>query len=248
MKKILGILLCLSMLLCFMPTAAFAAEGEAAPVSKSKIALANLDSRYETDIRLSLPAKDTPLVSDVVFVLDKSTSMKTAEEMITPMLTELEEQVKETEAKVKVGLIIFDKIANVALPLTELNDENKTTVENALEMKYGGGTNLHAGLVAAKKMLDADESVRADRKYLVLVTDGITYLYCDGNNYETPLSRSFGDCKGALAELQEQQNRPNDYNEIRGEGNYLPAAKNFNESFNWENYLKYLDSAADDPE
>ena len=36
---------------------------------------------------------------------------------------------------------------------------------------------MHAGLLAGKAMLDADTAVAAERKYLILVSDGITYMY-----------------------------------------------------------------------
>ena len=38
-------------------------------------------------------------------------------------------------------------------------------------------TNTHAGLLAGKQMLDEDKEVAANRKYLIFVSDGITYMY-----------------------------------------------------------------------
>ena len=247
MKKVLAILLCLSMLLCFMPTAAFA-EGTTTSeggISKSKVALADLDSKYETDITLSLPAKDTPLVSDVVFVLDKSTSDQN-EERILSMLTELKNQVKATSAKVNVGIVIFNKIANVELSLTELNDQNFSEIEAAIKTERESGTNIHAGLVAGKQMLEAG-TANAERKYLILVSDGVTYLFCDGENYETPLTRSFGGAGvcGTLSELTEFQWKDG-YTAYsgRGSGKYLPKPAEFSPAFDWNAYFAYLGSDA----
>ena len=42
-----------------------------------------------------------------------------------------------------------------------------------------GGTNMSAGLLKAQKMLDDDTSVMGGRKYVILVSDGITYIWDD---------------------------------------------------------------------
>lgn len=143
--------------------------------SKSKTAT-NLDENYESDVTLSLPSAEDELVSDVVFVLDKSTSADVENEIID-MLGELSDQVKDTEAKVKVGVVIFNQKANNVLELTELNDENMSLIEQAIGTKIKSGTNTHAGLLAGEAMLDGDTEVEASRKYLVFVSDGITYMY-----------------------------------------------------------------------
>lgn len=145
------------------------------PVSKSKTAT-NLDENYKSKVTLSLPAADEQLVSDVVFVLDKSTSAD-VEDQLLAMLKDLNTQVAETNAKVKVGVVIFNKEANQVLELTELNDGNMADIEAAIKKEISSGTNTHAGLLAGKAMLDADTEVAANRKYMVFVSDGITYMY-----------------------------------------------------------------------
>lgn len=143
--------------------------------SKSKTAT-NLDENYESDVTLSLPSAEEELASDVVFVLDKSTSTDVEDEIIE-MLGELSDQVKETDAKVKVGVVIFNKEANVVLELTELNKGNMSAIETAIKTEVKSGTNTHAGLLAGEEMLDGDTEAEASRKYLVFVSDGITYMY-----------------------------------------------------------------------
>lgn len=143
--------------------------------SKSKTAT-NLDANYQSQITLSLPAAQEQLVSDVVFVLDKSTSA-TVEDQMIGMLNSLNDQVTETGAKVKVGVVIFNKVANRVLELTELNSDNMSQIEDAIRQEISSGTNTHAGLLAGKAMLDADTSVDANRKYMIFVSDGITYMY-----------------------------------------------------------------------
>ena len=124
---------------------------------------------------LSLPSAEEKLASDVVFVLDKSTSAE-KEEQALGMLTALKEQTAKTGAKVKVGVVIFNKQANVTAPLTDLATGSET-IEDAIKQEIKSGTNTHAGMLAGKQLLDEDTEVAANRKYLIFVSDGITYMY-----------------------------------------------------------------------
>ena len=177
-RRVVAMLLTLSMLITMFP-ASMLANGTSTDgtqtwqISKSKTAT-ELDANYQSKVTLSLPAAQEQLESDVVFVLDKSTSTRTD---ISKMLKELSDQISISGGKVKVGVVIFNKQANIALELTELNSENMDTINNALNQEYTSGTNIHAGLLAGKKMLDKDASVDANRKYMILVSDGISYMY-----------------------------------------------------------------------
>ena len=143
--------------------------------SKSKTAT-NLDANYESQVTLSLPAKDEQLVSDVVFVLDKSTSTDVTNQ-INSMLEELSAQVEETTASVKVGIVSFNKAATRELELTDLTTGLEQIQQKLLSLTQDDGTNMHAGILAGKAMLDEDDTVSPNRKYLVFVTDGISYIY-----------------------------------------------------------------------
>lgn len=115
--------------------------------SKSKTAT-NLDSNYESKVKLSLPSAEEKLDSDIVFVLDKSTSVQ-LENQALEMLNALKGQADKTGAKIKVGVVIFNKIANV----TEWKDleTQYDDIKDAIEQNIQGGSNIHAGLLAAKK-------------------------------------------------------------------------------------------------
>ena len=143
-------------------------------VSRSKTATKLDTNTWTSNVTLSLPSAEEKLASDVVFVLDKSTSAK-KEAQALDMLTALKEQTAKTGAKVKVGVVIFNKEANV----TQLTDlaTGYNTIEDAIKQDFSSGTNTHAGLLAGKKMLDEDTEVAANRKYLIFVSDGITYMY-----------------------------------------------------------------------
>ena len=177
MKKFFVCLVILSMILCCVPTLAFANGNpdNVTSVSKSKEAT-ELDEQFNSEITLSLPSAEEQLVTDVVFVLDKSTSTDVEEEAVA-MLENLKDQVMETGAKLNVGIVIFNRQANNVLELTELNEENMAKIEAAMTEDISSGTNLHAGILAGKTMLDNDKSTDADRKYMIVVSDGITYMY-----------------------------------------------------------------------
>ena len=144
-------------------------------VSRSKTATKLDTNTWTSNVTLSLPSAEEKLASDVVFVLDKSTSAE-KEEQALGMLTALKEQTAKTGAKVKVGVVIFNKQANVTAPLTDLATGSET-IEDAIKQEIKSGTNTHAGMLAGKQLLDEDTEVAANRKYLIFVSDGITYMY-----------------------------------------------------------------------
>lgn len=148
-------------------------EGGDWDVSKSKTAT-NLDENFESDVTLSLPSAEAQLASDVVFVLDKSTSAA-LEEQALEMLKNLQAQIQETGAKVKVGVVIFNKEAHTNGFFDLATEYDK--IETAIKDPQSDGTNTHAGLLAGIDMLESDTSVSDDRKYLIFVSDGITYMY-----------------------------------------------------------------------
>ena len=144
-------------------------------VSRSKTATKLDTNTWTSDVTLSLPSAEEALASDVVFVLDKSMSAEW-EGQALEMLAALKEQAASTKAKVKVGVVIFNKQANKTAPLTDLAT-GYDDIQAAIEQTISSGTNTHAGLLAGKQMLDEDTEVAANRKYLIFVSDGITYMY-----------------------------------------------------------------------
>ena len=92
-------------------------------ISKSKTAT-QLDEKYQTKVTLSLPSKSEKLESDVVFVLDKSTSAQ-IENQALEMLKKLRMQIDKTDAKVKVGIVIFNKELLINTIFTNFNVGDK---------------------------------------------------------------------------------------------------------------------------
>lgn len=142
-------------------------------ISKSKKAT-NLDENFESQVTLSLPSAEEQLVSDVVLVLDKSTSMGLKEQALE-MLQNLKKEVQEKGAKVKVGVVLFNKEAHTD-GFMDLETQYEA-IEAAICQEIKSGTNLHAGILAGKSMLDQDTGVADERKTLVVVSDGITYMF-----------------------------------------------------------------------
>lgn len=181
-KRIMTLLLALVLVFSLLPTMALAvttdppAEVESAYgiwTSKSKEAT-NLDTDFTSDVTLSLPSAQTELVSDVVFVLDKSTSAD-LEDQALAMLNNLKTHIADVGGKVNVGVVIFNKEAH-ATGFMDLATEYDA-IETAIRKPISSGTNTHAGLLAGKAMLDSDTTTEASRKYLIFVSDGITYMF-----------------------------------------------------------------------
>ena len=189
-RRILAMLLAAAMLVTMFPAAMFAAPEtginpvetiEPGPTSKSKTAteLELLENgKYQSEVTLSLPAADEKLASDIVFVIDKSSSSKYAStQQGLEMLSQLPD-----DAEINFGAIVFDGAAYVAYELQKFDSSKLDEISQAINTKPGeeaiGGTNIDAGLTAAKAMLEkANDGVDDSRKYVILVSDGLTRLF-----------------------------------------------------------------------
>ena len=148
--------------------------------SKSKTAT-NLDANYESQVTLSLPAKDIELVSDVVFVLDESSAYPAVAEEIDTMLAELVDYIEQNDITIKVGFVVFRGNA-VVRDLEVLSADNLDEIDAFItDRPETGGSNMMAGLEAAQEMLAGDTTVDDSRKYMILISDGITYTWSDEN-------------------------------------------------------------------
>ena len=215
---------------------AFAAEEPAWDISRSKVATA-LDENNESTVTLSLPSAEENLNSDVVFILDGSSSANTA--VVKDSLALLEELKTATEnsgAAVNVCVVKFKRRAFKS-DWYDLSD-SFDAIKNAMETKYSGGTNIHAGLLAGKEALDQHDGVSADRKYLILISDGSTYLYSKDGNWasDTPFTRSYytkENYNGAAGGFWDNgMYEPNNYPEVN-----VTRPKTTSDVAAWQNYL-----------
>ncbi len=196
-----------------------------------------LDNNLESTVTLSVPSAEESLASEIVFVMDGSNSTK--DEVVKESLSLLEElkaSVSESGAAVKVCIVKFKRQAFKS----EWFDLSKDfdAIKSAMQTKYSGGTNIHAGLLAGKEALEEHENVSADRKYLILISDGSTYLYSKDGDWasDTPYTRSY-------FTLENYQNTAGGFND---EGHYNPDSYDDNvkrpqhtsDVESWKSYLE----------
>lgn len=244
-KRILACLLALVMLIGAMPVMALAAETVPTDfdwkVSKSKTAT-DLDADGSTRVTLSLPSAEETLTSDVVFVLDGSSSAETdVVKKSVDLLDELKQAAGDNGATVNVCIVKFKRQAfksdwyDLATHFEDIKDAMKT--------KYSGGTNIHAGLLAGKEALEEHTNVSASRKYLVLVSDGSTYLYSKDGNWasDTPFTRSYHPANPynsfSGGYWDNGYYEPNNYPEVN-----VPRPKDTSEIAAWQNYLEDVEA------
>ena len=108
--------------------------------------------------------------------------------------------------------------------------EQTFTTGNGKQYKFmNSGTNIPAGLLLAQEMLENDTTISGGRKYVVLVTDGSTYLFTHDKDYTTAYSRTYGEGNylGGLYETN-----------WRGTDQMPPQSA---DTQGWTNWLKVID-------
>lgn len=205
-KHLSTIILCLGLLLgSFTTVKVLAEEGEGGEteatydVSGSKTASpVELDSNHrQTKVTLSLPSGEYQNEIDIVFTMDSSTSARNGE-VFLDAVNNLFASILENNpnVKLKIGVIRFrgqafdtlSKLSNGQYSgLVVYSDETKNLIADALALEeadmpqaeWGRGSNLHSGLVMAEQMLEGDEQLSDDHKYVIALTDCKTYIWND---------------------------------------------------------------------
>lgn len=116
-----------------------------------------LDENLETKVTMSFPGKREAEASDVVFVLDKSGASAQTDiyNQAKDFLGQISQKAKADGLDIKVGVVLFNKIGNVQQPLTDVVT-GYDDILDAMNSSLHSGTNMDAGLLAAKSILDAD--------------------------------------------------------------------------------------------
>ena len=195
-------------------------------VSKSKTATP-LDENLQTEIEIALPSSKEELETTVVFVIDNSSSTVTdAIEEAQSIVDTLMDQVRNSGAKVNIAVVAFKGDAKVLTDLVVLSEDNIANVKDLIAQGYnvGSGSNVHAGLIEAEQLLDMSE-IDSSRKYMILLTDGITrnFIGSDGEAkniyYDFDNARYWGDMSS--------------WSDVRGvpEGNYSVPGGDWNEYY-----------------
>lgn len=185
--------------------------GQSSAFERNQKMATELDENLETKVTLSFPGKREAEPADVVFVLDKSafSDDKAIYDQAKSFLDEVKAKAEADGLDIKVGVVIFNRIGNVQQGLTDVVTGYEA-IKTAMGTNLSSGTNMHAGLLAAQKILKADTAVKAENKHVILISDGGTYLYCKNGDYTKPYTRSFGsvkdvDWKGGIWEWQSRE-------------------------------------------
>lgn len=171
--------------------------GQSSALEQNQKAATDLDENLETRVTLSFPGKREAEPSDVVFVLDKSGASAQMDiyNQAKGFLSQISQKAKDDGLDIKVGVVLFNKKGNIQQQLTDVVT-GYDDILAAMNSSVRSGTNMDAGLLAAKSILDADTAVKAENKHVILISDGATYLYCENGDYATPYTRSFGKVEG----------------------------------------------------
>ena len=159
-RSLLVSLLCVMLLAGVLPTAALAEDQiptDTPPrytsgVSRSKTATPLDTATWTSDVTLSLPSAEEKLDSDVVFVLDGSSSADSGVvDASLSLLSDLKDAAEDSGAAVNVCVVKFKRQAYKSdwFDLSTSYD----AIKAAMETTYSGGTNIHAGLLAGKAAL-----------------------------------------------------------------------------------------------
>lgn len=165
------------------------AEGAVNTVTKDKYATEWIDTVY-SDVTLTVGGNSQMKGSDIVFVIDDSSSATDALTDAQSMFVEIANAYGNSDAGLKLGIITFNKSAMNILQLTgdsesglvQLTSEEQITnlIERArdkIKEVDEDGTNIEAGLRFAETMLANDTTVDDANKYVILFSDGLTYMF-----------------------------------------------------------------------
>lgn len=164
-------------------------------VLSASVVSAKYVAAFETSFDLSITPPPNPSAFDIVFVLDSSDCNSTMISAVNKLLGELQVELaklidRNPLAGINIGASKFkggdDTYDFQLTPVEEIGitDSNgewaKFLADTSIE-QYPG-TNIHAGLLGGKELLDNDAGVPVENKYLILISDGVTYLWNDTIN------------------------------------------------------------------
>lgn len=170
---------------------------EQSEISGSKTAdPTELGEDRRTEVTLSLPSVEYQNEIDLVFVMDKSTSTTNNNIDFANQVESLINGILEMNSNlaINIGITKFrgqaeDAIAKVTdgkqSGLIRYSEAVKDIIESALKVTPdGNGSNIHSGLRMADKWL-SDSSVDNNNKYVVMLTDGKSYIWNDEKDNPT---------------------------------------------------------------
>ncbi|MBM6870224.1 S-layer homology domain-containing protein [Pseudoflavonifractor phocaeensis] len=189
-QKLIAGLLTAAMLFGLLPGALAAAPDNVKSTDQAKSELGvdlqksagSFNTDWETSVKLSIsaPLSETPVA--VEFVVDTTTSLFSDGQQ--SLLEAWTKTIYDSMAdkNVSVGITIFGSEAKTIFPLTELTAGMDMDYDYAdlAWLTAHNGTNVQAGIEAGLADLTSS-SAATDNRYLVLITDGGSYWWMDGD-------------------------------------------------------------------
>lgn len=160
--------------------------------AQSKTAEWTDDTKEYADVTLKVGGDSHGSV-DVVILLGGG--MQANRQTVDSAIGLFEEVMKSETSTVKLGLISLEKGQEIILDLADEEAVlNPDTYEQFITDKFNyinslpaGTTNLHSQLVEAKRMLDADTTVKPENKYMFVIATGRTYWFDDANGNQATI-------------------------------------------------------------
>ena len=125
-------------------------------------------------LRLKGHTREDQEPTHIIFLLDTSGSMDEDDKLATckKSLSFVLELMRDTDA---ASIVEFHDNANVIIKCMETTPENKVRILSRIDsIVTGGCTNMSAGLIEAKSLIEPETSVR--KQGIVLLTDGVANL------------------------------------------------------------------------
>lgn len=179
MKKFLSLCVCALMMFSLVGTAnatnAESSTGSNA-VDIDKTAT-QLNEKDQSTVTLKIGADEDQSKVAVMFLIDKSTSQGIRDEA-ADMLDELKSKMN---TKILYNVVIFSGTAT-STGWKDVQDDAslENTKENFINKETTSGTNLDAGIEEASEQMNAlPEEYKDASKYLITLSDGITYVWSE---------------------------------------------------------------------
>lgn len=137
------------------------------------------------NLTISAPSDQSPVA--VEFVLDGTSSLHGVSGDTNPvkkMVTDIQNKISGKLDNVYVGITVFGSKAATVVPMSKLQDAGNFDIDSwatVLRATDFLGTNVQAGLKAGIKDLEDANLPQYTQKYMVLITDGGSYWWMNGN-------------------------------------------------------------------
>ena len=174
-KKIISLVTVFALAVALVPTTLALADTEPVTVEKSSKWIDLNNQIAEISVKVNAKNQTVTENTDIVFAIDASTTMigddiKNAKNAIKQFTDSISSN-PNTNGKVKIGLVAYNKEADIMLGLTKDYASVKAELNNDLKWNdlLFNSTNIQAGIKKAEDML---MNSSATNKYIIVIGDG----------------------------------------------------------------------------